>query len=113
MMVKAQVKSVSDKVRNRLEQLDDFEEVSIQFYTCLFFREICTVIGDHFFHSLLHPLLWVANVPCKSLLSAALFIWSYRLEPVQSPRSSTHVRLGLPLPYLPSSFPFIVVSRVS
>ena len=28
MMVKAQVNTVSDKVRNRLEQLDDFEEVS-------------------------------------------------------------------------------------
>ena len=42
-----------------------------------------------FIHSLLCPLLWVANDPCKSLLSvillsAAVFIWSYRFEPVQS-----------------------------
>ena len=29
-MVKAQVNTVSDKVRNRLEQLDDFEEVRIK-----------------------------------------------------------------------------------
>ena len=49
-------------------------------------------------HSVLRPLLWVANVPRKRLVSAALFIWSYRLAPVQSLRSSTHVRLGLHLP---------------
>ena len=52
-----------------------------------------------FIHSVLRPLLWVANVPCKSHLSAALFIWSYRFEPVQSFRSSNNVRLGLPLPH--------------
>ena len=63
-------------------------------------------------HSL-SPLLWVAHVPCKRLVSAALFIWSYHLEPVQSPRSSNHVRLGLPLPRLPFSLPSIIVSRVS
>ena len=64
-------------------------------------------------HSVLHPLLLVANVPCKFRFSAALFIRSYRLEPVHSIISSTHVRLGFPLPRLPSSLPSIVVSRVS
>ena len=54
-----------------------------------------------FIHLLMRPLLWVVNVPCKSLLSAAVFIWSYRFEPAQSLISSTHVRLGLPLPHLP------------
>ena len=44
---------------------------------------------------------------------SALLIWSYLFEPVQSLRLSTHVRLGLPLPRLPSSRPSIVVSRVS
>ena len=56
-----------------------------------------------FIHWVLRPLLWVANVPCKRPVSAALFICLYRLEPVQSLRSSTHVRLGLPLPLLPFS----------
>ena len=55
----------------------------------------------------------VTNAPCKSLFSTALFIWSYRLESVQSLRSSTHVHLGLPLPRLPCSFPSIVASWVS
>ena len=59
-------------------------------------------------HSVLRPLLWVANVPCKFLLSAAIFIWLYRFKPVESLRSSTHVRLGLPLPRLPASLPSIV-----
>ena len=45
MMVKAQVNTVSDKVRNRLEQLDDFEEVSITFETCLFFGKIYNCKG--------------------------------------------------------------------
>ena len=66
-----------------------------------------------FINSVLRPLLWVANVPCKSLLSAALFIWSYRFEPVNSLRSSNHVRPGLPLPRLTSSLPSIVLRRVS
>ena len=66
-----------------------------------------------FIHSVLRPLLWVANLPCKFRLSAAIFIWSYRFEPVKSLRSSTYVRLGLPLPRLPSRLPSIVVSRVS
>ena len=43
-------------------------------------------------HSLLLPLLWVAYVPCKSLLSAPFFIWSCRFEPVLD----QHVRLGIP-----------------
>ena len=43
-----------------------------------------TVTLIMFIHSLLRPLLWIANVRCKSLLSAALFIWSYRFEPVLS-----------------------------
>ena len=59
------------------------------------------VMMSYTIHRVLRPLLWVANVPCKHLVSAALFICSYRLEPVQSLRSSTHVRLGLPLPLLP------------
>ena len=66
-----------------------------------------------FIHSMLCTLLWVANVPCKFLLSAAIFIGSYHFEPVPSLRSSTYVRLGLPLPRLPSSLPSIVASRVS
>ena len=32
--------------------------------------------GPLFIQSLLHPLLWVANAPCKSLPAAAFFIWS-------------------------------------
>ncbi len=64
-------------------------------------------------YSLLRPLVCLANVPRESLFSATLFIMSYRFEPVQSLKSSTHVRLGLPLPRLPSSLPSIVLSRVS
>ena len=60
-----------------------------------FAREIAL---KSFIHSVLRPLLGVANVPCKP----ALFIWSYRFEPVQSLRSSTHVRLDPSLPRLPS-----------
>ena len=33
-----------------------------------------TCNGLSFIHSVLRPLLWVANVPCKSLLSAALYV---------------------------------------
>ena len=58
----------------------------------------------------LRPLPWVENI-----FSAALFIWSYRFVTVQSIRLSTHphVRLGLPLPSLPSSISSIVLSGVS
>ena len=52
------------------------------------------------------------DVIIHSLHSAAIFIWSYRFEPVQSLRSSTQVRLGLPLPCLPSRLPSIVLRRV-
>ena len=45
---------------------------------------VCMSINNDFIHSLLHPHLWVASVPCKFLFSAALFIWSYRFEPVQT-----------------------------
>ena len=48
-----------------------------------------------FMFSLLRPLVWIAKVPYKSIFSAEVFIWSYRLEPAQSLRSSTHVRFGL------------------
>ena len=75
--------------------------------------ELCFMDVHLEFHSVLRPLLCVANVPCKSLLSAALFIGSYRIDPVQSHRSAIHVRLGLALPRLPSILPSIVVSRVS
>ena len=51
--------------------------------------------------------MWV--VPCKSLISAALVV-SFRASPVIL---SIHVRIGLPLPRLPSSRPSIVLSRVS
>ena len=70
------------------------------------------LVDSSFIHSALRPLLWVANVPCKRLVSAALFIWSYHFEPVQYLRSSTHVRLGLPLPRLHSCLHSIVLSRV-
>ena len=63
-------------------------------------------------HFRLCPLLRVA-VPSKFLLSAALFIWSYRFVPVQCLQSSTHVRLDLSFPGLPSSLPSTVLSRVS
>ena len=63
--------------------------------------------------SMYSALLWVAIFPRKFRFSTALFIWSYRLNPVQYLISSTHIRLGLPLPRLPSSLPSIVVSRVS
>ena len=39
--------------------------------------------------SWLSPLLWVANVPCKCLFSAALFIWSCRFMAIQSLGSSS------------------------
>ena len=42
---------------------------------------------------------------CKVLLSAALFMWLYCFEPVQSLRSLTHVCLGLHFPHLPCSVP--------
>ena len=51
-------------------------------------------------------LLWVENVPCKCLFSATLFIWSCRFVPVQSSKSSSHVRRGLPLPRLPCTSSF-------
>ena len=52
----------------------------------------------HAIQSLLSLLLWVANGPCESIFSAALFIWSYRFEPVPPLRLlTTHVRLGTPL----------------
>ena len=57
------------------------------------------LVDSTFIHSVLRPLVWVANVPC--LISVALFIWSNHFEPVQSLRYSTHVRLGLFLVCLP------------
>ena len=51
-----------------------------------------------------HAFIVASTVPFKFLFSTALFIWSYRFEPVQSIRSSNHVRLGLRFPRLPSIF---------
>ena len=55
----------------------------------------------------------VDTYACKRFVSAAHFICSYRLELVQSLRSSTHVRIRIPLPLLRFSLPAMVVSRVS
>ena len=62
---------------------------TIQYYCC-------------FIHSLLRPLQWVAIVPCKSILVAVLFIWSYRLEPVQLDRRSMFVLVSIFLVCLPA-----------
>ena len=66
-------------------------------------------------NSFIHCLFASTAVGCKRkcLFTAVLYFWSYHVEPVQCLRSSTHVRLGLPLPRLPSSLPSIVPSRVS
>ena len=48
------------------------------------FLIIMLIIIHSFIHSLLRPLLWVANIPCKSIFSAAICIWSHRFEPQSS-----------------------------
>ena len=44
---------------------------------------------SQFIHSVLRPLVWVGNVPCKRLVSAALLFGRIVFKPVQSLRSST------------------------
>ena len=48
----------------------------------------CLIHNHSFIQCCVLLMLGVAHVPRKSLLSAALFIWSYRFEPVQSLRLS-------------------------
>ena len=55
-------------------------------------------------HSLLRPLLWVVSFSFPPLSS------SYCFEPGQSLRSSTHVRLGLPLPRFSSPIVLLLFS---
>ena len=65
---------------------------------------VTNFLSTYITQSVLRPLMWVANVPCKFLLSTALFIWSCRFVPVQSLRSSIHVRTCLPPPLVAFQF---------
>ena len=53
---------------------------------------------------IIHSLLWVANVPSKRLVSAAIFICSYRLEPasliITAANSSSCLQQMFPNVYL-------------
>ena len=53
-------------------------------------------IENSFIHCCVHRGgLQMSLVGLSFQLGSSLFIWLYRFEPVQSLRSSTHVRLGL------------------
>ena len=58
-------------------------------------------------HSFIH-----CRVHCCGLQMSHVSL-SFQLLPLSGRTTSSHVRLGLPLPHLPSSLPSIVVSRVS
>ena len=77
-------------------------------------KHTVTVIPFECIHSLLHPLLLVANVPCRPLgLSFQMLFYLVLSIRAKSLRSPTLVRLGLPHPRLSSSLPSIVLSRVT